>query len=89
VDRFGQYQGQVGLNDYRRLAGFVQRAGFFGCGPEYLANVTDLPDYILTVVAGGRTKSVRQNGVDEPPDFWMIAALVDHLAEAVDWATTS
>jgi hypothetical protein len=85
VDRLGHYEGQVDLNDYGRLAGFIQRAGFFGWEPEYLANVTDLPDYVLTVVAGGKTKTVRQNGVDEPPDFWVIAALVDHLAEAVEW----
>jgi hypothetical protein len=32
---------------------------------------------------------VRQNGVDEPPDFWVIAALVDHLAAAIDWAAAS
>lgn len=89
VDRLGQYKGEVDLNDYRRLAGFVQRAGFFSWDPEYVADVTDLPDYILTVAAGGQTKSVRQNGVDEPPDFWVIASLVDHLAEAIDWTATS
>ena len=89
VDRVGQYKGEVDPNDYRRLGGFVQRAGFFGWDPEYVADVTDLPDYVLTVAAGGQTKSVRQNGVDEPPDFWVIAALVDHLAEAIDWTSTS
>jgi hypothetical protein len=89
VDLLGQYKGEVDLHDYRRFAAFVQRAGFFDWDPEYLANVTDLPDYILTVEAGGQAKSVRQNGVDEPPDFWVIAALVDHLATAIDWAAAS
>ena len=85
VDRLGRYQGQVDLNDYERIARFIQRAGFFSWEPEYLANVTDLPDYFLTVEAGNQTKTVRQNGVDEPADFWVIAALVDCLAEALDW----
>lgn len=89
VDLLGQYEGEVDLNDYRRLAAFVLRAGFLDWKPEYVADVTDLPDYIVTVEAGGQTKSVRQNGVDEPPDFWVIAALVDHLAGAINWTTTS
>lgn len=85
VERLGRYQGQVDLNDYGRLARFMQRAGFLDWAPEYLANVTDLPDYFLSVVAGGQTKTVRQNGVDEPADFWVIATVVDCLAAAVDW----
>jgi Domain of unknown function (DUF6438) len=85
VDRLGRYHGQVDVNDVGRLGRFMQRAGFFGWDPEYLANVTDLPDYVLTAVADGQTKTVRQNGVDEPPDFWVIAAVIDGLAAAIDW----
>jgi uncharacterized protein DUF6438 len=85
VDRLGRHQGRVDVNDFERLARFIQRAGFFDWEPEYLGNATDLPDYFLTAVAGGRTKTVRQNGVDDPPDFWVVAALVDGLAAAVDW----
>jgi uncharacterized protein DUF6438 len=89
VERLGHHQGQVDINDFERLARFVDRAGFFGWNPEYLADVTDLPDYILTVTAGDQTKTVRQNGVDEPADFWVIAAVVDGLAEGVDWTQAS
>jgi Domain of unknown function (DUF6438) len=85
VDRLGRYQGQVDVNDFGRLARFMQRAGFLDWEPEYLGNVTDLPDYFLTAVVGDQTKTVRQNGVDEPPDFWVIAAVVDGLAEAINW----
>lgn len=89
VDRVGSYQGQVDLNDYGRLARFIQRAGFFGWDSEYVAaNITDLPNYDLTVVAG-QTKTVRQYGTDQPPDFWVIAALVDCLAEAVPWTAAA
>ena len=84
VDRLGRYQGQVDANDFSRLAGFMQRAGFLDWEPEYLGNATDLPDYFLTAVVGDHTTTVRQNGVDEPPDFWVIAAVVDGLAEAIN-----
>jgi len=86
VDRTGRHEGQVDLNDYGRLSRFVARAGFFDWAPEFLANVSDLPDYFLTVVTADETKTVRQNGTDRPADFWVIAALVDHLAEAVSWS---
>ena len=65
---------------------FVERAGFFGWDAEHRANVTDLPDYVLTVVRGTETKTVLQNGVDEPADFWVIASLVDGLACDIEWS---
>jgi Domain of unknown function (DUF6438) len=81
VERLGRYGGQIDAADFSRLASFIRRANFFEWEPEYAGNVTDLPDYNLTVTAGSQVKTVRQNGVDEPPDFWVIAALVDGLAE--------
>jgi len=89
VDRVGDYQGQADLNDVGRLNRFVSRAGFLGWEPEYVANVTDLPNYFLTVVTEEQTRTVRQYGVDEPADFWVIATLVDHIAESVDWTAAA
>jgi Domain of unknown function (DUF6438) len=90
VDRIGEYQAQIDLNDYSRLAGFVERAGFLEWNDEYVnENITDLPNYYLTVVADGATKTVHQYGVDEPPDFWVIAALVDFLADRTDWTSVA
>lgn len=85
VERLHRHQGTVDVNEFGRLARFIQRADFFSWEPEYVANVTDLPDYFLTVVTGAGTTTVRQNGVDEPADFWVIAALVDALACALEW----
>jgi hypothetical protein len=85
VDRIGSYRGQVDLNDYDKLTRFICRAGFFGWEPEYVADVSDLPNYFLTVVTDEQTTTVRQYGVDEPADFWVIATLVDRLADAVEW----
>jgi hypothetical protein len=85
VEKVGPYEGEIDPNDFLRLASFVTRAGFFEWAPEYVSGVVDTPDYHLEVQRGGETKSVRQNGVDEPPDFWVIASLVDGLAATVDW----
>ncbi len=85
VKRIGRYRGEAEVNEVARLLAFVERAGFFGWDDEYVSNVTDTPDYILTVESNRGTKSVRQNASEEPPDFWVIAALVDGLAERIDW----
>jgi Domain of unknown function (DUF6438) len=85
VPRLGRHRGEVSIDAYQKLARFIQRAGFLGWQDEYVANVPDTPDYVLTVTAGQRTKTVRQNATDEPPDFWVIATLIDALAATVDW----
>jgi hypothetical protein len=88
VDRLGHFEGHVDVNDFDRLAQFIERADFAAWAPEHLANVTDLPDYVLTVVSGTAAKTVRQNGVDEPKDFWVIAEVVDGLACEIAWTPT-
>lgn len=85
VERLGQYRGETDVNEVARLLSFVERAGFLGWGDEYVSGNTDAPDYILTVESDRGTKSVRQNASEEPPDFWVIAALIDGLAERIDW----
>jgi hypothetical protein len=86
VERLGRHEGQINLNDFGRLARFVERAGFFDWDPEYANdNIADLPNYYLTVERDGDTKTVRQYAVDEPPDFWVIATLVDCLAGDIEW----
>jgi hypothetical protein len=85
VQRVGRYTGEIGLEEYGRLARFVHRAGFFRWEDEYVTNVADLPDYFLTGGVSRAFKTVRQNGTDEPPDFWVIATLVDALAATVHW----
>jgi hypothetical protein len=37
------------------------------------------------VVTDEQSKTMRQYGVDNPADFWVITTLVDRLADAVDW----
>ncbi len=85
VDRIGRFHGQVNMGDFEKLARFIERTEFFEWDDESSSGITDAPDYELVVVAGKRTKRVRQNGTDEPPDFWVIAAVVDGLAAGIDW----
>lgn len=85
VERIGPFEGEIGADDFRRLAALVERVGFFSWDPEYTSGVVDTPDYHLVVQRGAATKTVRQNAIDEPPDFWVVAAIVDGLAAAVAW----
>lgn len=89
VDRIGRFKGQVAIADFERLTAFMERAGFFGWDDDYSGRVTDAPDYELVAVAGGRTKRVRQNATDEPPDFWVMAGLVDEISRGIDWTPGS
>jgi hypothetical protein len=87
VDRVGDYRGKVDLYDFEQLRRFIARCGFFDWNAEYAnLGITDQPNYVVTVRRGTETKTVSQYGTDEPPDFWVVAALVDAIAETVRWA---
>ena len=47
--------------------------------------MTDHPGYELEVVRSRVKKTVSQYATDEPPDFWVIAALVDGIAGRLEW----
>jgi hypothetical protein len=59
--------------------------GSFGWRDEYVAPVTDNPTYELEVVRDGDGKKVVQYATDDPPDFWVVAALVDWIASGIEW----
>lgn len=86
VPRQGDYTGEVSQWEFNNLAAFVLRAGFFGWDAEYrLANVTDLPTYTITVAKAGTSKTVLQYGMNEPPDFWVIAEVMDSISNDIAW----
>jgi hypothetical protein len=91
TDRIGDYRGKVSLFDFHGLAGFIARCGFFDWNADYSPSIeiTDLPTYALQVWRGRETKTVSQYGTDEPPDFWVLAALVDAVAEKMDWTSVT
>jgi hypothetical protein len=83
--RIGEFEGQIDERDFQRLADFIYRVGFFDWEDEYLVPVTDNPAYELDVVRGTRKKRVVQYATDEPPDFWVVATLIDAMASGVTW----
>ena len=86
--RQGDYTGEVNQWEFDNLAAFVVRAGFFDWNDEYrLGNVTDLPSYEITVTRGGSSKTVLQYGMNEPPDFWVIAEVIDGISNEITWTT--
>jgi len=59
--------------------------GSSGRATSTFAPVTDNPTYELEVVRDGDRKRVVQYAIDEPPDFWVVAAIVDSIASSIEW----
>jgi hypothetical protein len=87
--RQGDYTGEVGQWEFDNLAAFVIRAGFFSWKDEYRANVTDLPTYQITVTKAVTSKTVLQYGMNEPPDFWVIAEVIDGMSADITWTSSA
>lgn len=89
TDRLGDHPAKFDEDDLELLADFIERCGFFDWRDEYRPEVelTDHPGYELEVVRNRVKKAVSQYAVDEPPDFWVIAALVDGIAGRLEWTS--
>ena len=86
VDRAGEWEGTFDEAEFSRVAAFMRRCGFFDWNDEYVEAVTDLPTYMVTAKDGASEKSVLQYATDEPPDFWVIATMIDAIAASASWA---
>jgi Domain of unknown function (DUF6438) len=86
TSRLGRYKARLDPWEFCGLARFIERCGFFDWNDAYVMHVTDFPQYELTVRRGRRRKKVRQYATDEPPDFWVIARLVDAIADGLEWS---
>jgi hypothetical protein len=86
VDKIGVQQGTLPPAEVNRLLALFQRFGFFDWADTYDSGLTDVQELKLTVTRGAHTKMVRQRGVDEPADFWLLTTLVDGVAARVDWS---
>ena len=81
-DEAGEIDGQA----FTELAGFIERAGFFGWASMYETEISCVPAYALTVVvADGRSKTVRQTGTSDPPGFGAIGRRIDECARDLGW----
>ncbi|GEM_PF-2039011 len=82
--RQGSYKGTYygGLD---RLAPVLDRLGYWRLKPAYAARATDQPSHIVTVVASGGTKTVREEGSDGPAELFALQSMIDGLAANVRW----
>jgi len=85
TDPLGDAVAYIDGPDFHALAGFVERSGFFSWASNYSGNITCVPGYSLTVVGDGQSKSVHQMGTHDPPNFWVIARLIDAIAHDIGW----
>ncbi len=85
TERIGSFGGNVDANDFEQMTAFIDRAGFWYWAPEFTEPITDGPTYTLTARADEVTKSVTQYVTNDPPDFWVIAELIDHISERISW----
>jgi len=77
---------EVVREEFELVASFIGRSGFLSWEEEYLPSGTDLPPYTLTVVRGSEMKRVSAWGYSPgPPDFHVIARLVDGVADRIEW----
>jgi hypothetical protein len=89
VEPLGRHEAQVDQADVARLAKLLDRSRFASWRDEYVEPITDLPRYELIVEHAGGEKRVVQYASEEPPDFWVIATVIDGIVARVDWQPRS
>ncbi len=79
----GMQVGRFNPSHFDQLATFIVRAGVFSWdSPAEPAPGTD-DRLTIHTVDGDRTTSSSDSR--EPNDFWVIASLIDHLADQAEW----
>jgi hypothetical protein len=86
VSRLGRFTGEVYEADFERLCRVIEEVGFFSWSDRYAEEVTDASEDELEVLTDGESKRVIQYATDEPPEFWVIATLVDGIASGIEWS---
>jgi hypothetical protein len=81
----GRYEGEFVPELFTALAEMIDRFGFFDWNDEYVSDITDMPDTILTVERAGVTKRVLQNGTNEPPGLDVLATFIDGIISHALW----
>lgn len=84
----GEQRAQAAPADVARLQALVARASLFSLRDEYRAHISDIPSFRVTVVQGGRTKSVLDyggQGVGMPMIVREIQDEIDRVAGTNRW----
>ena len=84
----GDHVVHVGLGPVRCLVEHFRAANFWALDPEYMAPVTDLPAYTVTLAIGGQTKTVVDYAgqmVGMPVAMIGLEDAIDQAAHAGSW----
>lgn len=77
----GSHTWKIDPSAVRALARDMETAGFFDWKDEYTAPVMDLPTTYVTLIAGGRTKKIKDH-LGAPPALKEIEARIDNVSGA-------
>jgi hypothetical protein len=86
VERLGDYQGEVTLQDYGRLSYLLDRLGFMTMPDSFSASATDLPG--ATMVVSRRPegeKAVHDYGYVGPVELWTLGVVFDGIVGRIQW----
>jgi hypothetical protein len=75
-------EGRIASEDFRTLAAFVERVGFFELEPAY-GGPGSFGSALTSVVRGGIRYDVRSDGRNDPPALPQIRDLLDRAAEQI------
>jgi hypothetical protein len=89
VEREGKWVATLDPAVWPVLEVLIEAVGFFEWADEYTREVTDVPEYRLSVRRDGTTKTVLQYGTDEPSGFVALASAVDAATERLEWRPDS
>jgi len=88
VDAMGKHSDRISRNAASELLAAFQRADFFSLKDEYVAAITDIPSFTVSIEFDGRKKSVLDHyglSVGMPEAVADLEEAFDRLANTVRW----
>ena len=86
VGQVGDFQGEVTLQDYGRLAYLLDRFEFMTLPDSFSVQVTDLPGATLVATRKpGGTKAVHDYGYVGPVELWTLMQVFDGVVGRIQW----
>jgi hypothetical protein len=89
VEREGNFQGEVTVQDYGRLSYLLDRLEFMTLPDSFSVPYTDLPGATMAVARRpGGIKAVHDYGYVGPVELWTVREVFDGIAARIQWQKT-
>jgi hypothetical protein len=86
VERLGDFQGEVTVQDYGRLSYLLDRLEFMSLPDSFSVPYTDLPGATLAVSRrSGGVKFVHDYGYVGPVELWTLMEIFDGIVGRIQW----